>query len=239
MVKDGSEEDVYHCRDGPPDPWRVAEVKSTMPDMADLCGIDEVGRGPLAGPVTAAAVVLPPGFPTGILADSKRLSAQARESARRQIAASGQIGVGWVWPEEIDLLNIHHATLLAMKRAFEALDGSVRRKVDRVAVDGKYAPDLASPDPNGRTWHGDIVTVVGGDHLIPEIMAASIVAKVTRDRWMMRYGWIEPGYGYEQHAGYPTEAHRRYCIEHGPSPIQRMSFRIKPPKTRARFDIDA
>ena len=183
--------------------------------MALICGIDEAGRGPLAGPVTAAAVVLSPNFERAILADSKRLSALRREQAAKIIMREAQWGVGWSWPEEIDSFNIHNATLLAMKRAFRNL----AVQVDRVLVDGKFTPALPVPS----------TPVVKGDATIPEIMAASIIAKVLRDRWMERYSWIEPEYGFDRHKGYPTRAHRLICTRIGPSAIHRKSFAVRSP----------
>lgn len=183
-----------------------------------LCGIDEVGRGPLAGPVTAAAVAaLPANLDISELADSKVMSRDERERVYTLLQrATVPAAVGWAWPEEIDTINIHRATLLAMRRAFLTMKVMYRLLIDRVLIDGKFAPDLGVP----------AVSVVGGDGIHPEIMAASIVAKVTRDRWMTRYSWIETEYGYDRHKGYPTPEHRRKCADLGPSPIQRMSFHV-------------
>ena len=185
---------------------------------AGLCGIDEVGRGPLAGPVTAAAVVLPDRFDVSILADSKSLSPHRRETAADVLAQShAAIGLGWVWPAEIDRLNIHYASLLAMERAFDALCTSSESVLEatRIVVDGKFAPRLTLPcEP-----------VIGGDHLIPQIMAASIVAKVRRDRWMVDYARKDGRYGFERHKGYPTREHKAALLAHGPSPIHRLTFR--------------
>ncbi len=175
-----------------------------------VCGIDEAGRGPLAGPVCAAAVTLPPGFPVGILGDSKALSASARERAYAEIALRADWCVAWAWPSEIDSLNILHATMLAMRRAWEGL----RERPDLVLVDGNRTPEL----PCRRR------AIVKGDATEPCIMAASIMAKVSRDRAMERYDWLYPDYGYARHKGYPTAAHREACRRLGPSPIQRMSF---------------
>ncbi len=180
-----------------------------------ICGIDEAGRGPLAGPVSAAAVILPPGFPLDLLADSKALSAKAREKAYAVIVEHATWSLAWAWPDEIDELNILWATMLAMQRAFEGL--SVRP--DLVLVDGNRTPDL----PCARR------AVVRGDATEPSIMAASIVAKVCRDRAMERYDWLYPEYGYARHKGYPTAAHREACRRLGPSPIQRMSFNYSKP----------
>lgn len=175
-----------------------------------LCGIDEAGRGPLAGPVCAAAVILPDGFPGELLNDSKRLSPKARELAYAAIAEGARWCVAWAWPAEIDSLNILGATMLAMRRAWEGL----AEKADLVVVDGNRTPDL----PCAR------LAIVKGDATVPAIMAASIMAKVSRDRAMERYDWLYPEYGYGRHKGYPTAAHREACRRLGPSPIQRLSF---------------
>jgi ribonuclease HII len=183
-----------------------------------VCGIDEAGRGPIAGPVTAAAVILPPGFPVEILADSKVLSPARRARAAARIKETAIAwAVGWATHEEIDSLNIHHATLLAMKRAVEAL----AVKPGRILVDGLYCPATGIPSE----------PVVKGDATIPQIMAASILAKTSRDAWMERYAEVEPSYGYERHKGYPTAEHREIVRRLGPSRIQRTSFRVSPPSS--------
>ncbi len=183
--------------------------------MYTVCGIDEAGRGPLAGPVTAAAVILPPDFPFGILDDSKALSEKKRFEALSVILEQSlSFGIGWAWPSEIDRLNIHNATLLAMQRAYGELD----TEAEKVFVDGKFVPILPVPAE----------AVVKGDMKIREIQAASILAKTARDRWMIRYSWIDGRYGFEKHKGYPTKEHRRRCIENGLSPIHRKSFKILP-----------
>ncbi len=177
-----------------------------------LCGIDEAGRGPLAGPVTAAAVILPPEFPIEILDDSKKLTAARREKAALLIRGRAVAwATGWAWPGEIDRLNIHQATLLAMQRAVYALPTAP----DGILVDGLYVPNVPFP---GRA-------IVGGDGLEPAIMAASILAKTARDRWMVRYARIEPAWRFEEHKGYPTPRHRELLRRLGPSPIHRLSFR--------------
>jgi ribonuclease HII len=181
-----------------------------------VCGIDEAGRGPLAGPVTAAAVILPPGFPTGILADSKAITPARREEAARVIRDRASAwAVGWASAEEIDRVNIHHATLLAMRRAVEGL--SVRPTL--LLVDGLFVPDAGVP---GRA-------IVRGDASVPEIMAASILAKTARDAWMVAYAKHEPGFGFEKHKGYPTREHRAAIARLGPCAIHRLSFRLLPP----------
>lgn len=182
------------------------------------CGIDEVGRGPLAGPVTAAAVILDPTFPVERLRDSKALSPAARESIFTLLTeGAGSVGVGWVWPEEIDRINIHNASLEAMVRAYREIPSrSPRTGPDHVVVDGRFCPDLGDTPCEAR---------VGGDRSVPEIMAASIIAKVLRDRWMTRYDAIDPRYGFAAHKGYPTPAHRAALARHGPCVIHRRSFR--------------
>ncbi len=183
--------------------------------MYSVCGIDEAGRGPLAGPVTAAAVILPPDFPFTILDDSKALSEKRRYEVLSVILETAvDTGIGWAWPEEIDRVNIHNATLLAMKRAFEEL----KTLPGMVYVDGKFVPDVPAPAK----------AVVKGDMKIREIQAASILAKTARDRWMIRYSWIDSRYGFEKHKGYPTKEHRSRCSEIGLSVIHRKSFRILP-----------
>ncbi|GHT63473.1 ribonuclease HII [Spirochaetia bacterium] len=185
-----------------------------------ICGIDEAGRGPLAGPVCAAAVILPPDFPIEILNDSKKLSAPRRAAARLVICEKAVAwGIGWASAAEIDEINILQASLLAMKRAWEEM--VLFRPVDGVEaiIDGLFAPDIPIP----------CKPMVKADAKVPEVMAASILAKTARDRMMERYDWFYPEYGYEKHKGYPTKAHREAVLRYGPSPIQRMSFTVKKP----------
>jgi ribonuclease HII len=184
-----------------------------------ICGLDEAGRGPLAGPVCAAAVALPADFPRSILGDSKKLSEAKREAARTVILerALGW-GIGWASHVEIDEINILRASLLAMRRAFEAMLAAYPGAVELEAiVDGLYVPDLPIP----------CRALVKADALIPEVMAASILAKTARDREMDRYAALYPQYGYDKHRGYPTQAHREALHRWGPSPIQRLKFRVK------------
>lgn len=184
--------------------------------FAGACGIDEAGRGPLAGPVCAACVYLPDDFPVGLLGDSKRLSEKAREKAFDRITALARWGIGWASHEEIDELNILQATMLAMRRAYESMLACANgpEPPARAIVDGNRAPALPVP----------CATEVRGDATYYEIMAASILAKVSRDRVMREYAAMYPEYGYDRHSGYPTEAHRRVLRELGPSPIQRKTF---------------
>jgi ribonuclease HII len=183
-----------------------AKVKS----MA-ICGIDEAGRGPLAGPVVAAAVILPrKGRPKG-LDDSKQLSAEAREELAAAIRACAIVGVGVASVEEIDRINILRASHLAMQRAFEALS---ERPVAAL-VDGNMAPDL----PCAIEW------VIDGDAIVPVISAASIIAKVERDRMMNALCAEYPGYAFSKHKGYSTPEHQRALAELGPCAIHRRSFK--------------
>jgi ribonuclease HII len=189
-----------------------------------ICGIDEAGRGPLAGPVCAAAVILGGSFPddvlnAGILNDSKKLSPLQREKARLLICSGALAwGIGWASAAEIDEINILQASLLAMKRAYEEMS-SLFQAVPfadlRAVIDGLFVPDIPIPAR----------ALVKADAQVPEVMAASILAKTARDRMMLRYSWLYPEYGYEKHKGYPTRAHREAIAKYGPSPIQRLSFK--------------
>jgi ribonuclease HII len=192
--------------------------------VALLCGLDEAGRGPLAGPVCAAAVILPYDFPISVLNDSKKLKAEEREKARLAICNSdADWGIGWASAAEIDKINIHKATLLAMKRAFESMiDRGINNRPHetskiRAVVDGLFVPEI----------NASCEAIVKADNTIPAVMAASILAKTARDRLMEHYGLFYPQYGYERHKGYPTKAHREAILRFGPSPIQRMSFSAK------------
>jgi len=183
---------------------------------AFLCGVDEAGRGPLAGPVTAAAVILPDDFPREVLADSKVLARAKRERVERIIRKRAvAFGVGWASHEEIDQLNILQASLLAMVRAV----GTLHVEPALILVDGNRLPDFGCAAK----------AVVRGDAIVPEIMAASILAKTARDRWMIEYAAREPLYLFEKHKGYPTVEHRRLIGRYGPSKIQRRSFRFDIP----------
>lgn len=179
-----------------------------------LCGLDEAGRGPLAGPVAAAAVVLPDDFPLELLDDSKKLSERRRETAMAAVYARAVAwGVGWASAEEIDRLNILQASLLAMRRAF----AYIRVPVEIAIVDGLHAPALPVPAR----------ALPRADATFPAVMAASILAKTARDRMMVRYSWLYPEYGYEKHKGYPTREHLERIALYGPSPIRRESFKLR------------
>jgi ribonuclease HII len=175
-----------------------------------IAGLDEVGRGPLAGPVVAAAVILDLGRVPEGLADSKALPAARRERIADAILGSAQVGIGTAGPATIDALNIRGATLLALARALAALPG----RPDLALVDGNDPPDLPC----------ETRLIVRGDATVASIAAASIVAKVVRDRMMARLGAHLPAYRFERHAGYPTAAHLEALRREGPSEFHRMSF---------------
>lgn len=180
--------------------------------MLLVAGVDEAGRGPLAGPVVAAAVVLDAGAAIDGLADSKSLPADRREALARRIHARARsIGIGECTPAEIDRLNILNATMLAMQRAVAMLDPPPQR----VLVDGNRAPDFGAIAAR---------TIVGGDGLEPAISAASIVAKVHRDRLMCDLHARFPEYGFDRHKGYATAAHLAALARLGPTPEHRRSF---------------
>lgn len=176
-----------------------------------VIGVDEVGRGCLAGPVYAAAVILAPGFDTTGLTDSKLLSEKTRETLSEKIHACCLVGLGFATVQEIDQINILQASLLAMKRAIEKL----KQEAAHVIVDGNQKV------PNIRFQQ---TTVVKGDLRAEPIAAASIVAKVFRDRLMKEMGEKHPGYGFESHKGYATEDHRRAIESMGPIALHRHSF---------------
>ena len=176
-----------------------------------ICGVDEAGRGPLAGPVYAAAVILPQGLIIEGLNDSKKLTEKRREALYDEIIEKAvAYGIGCADEKEIDEINILQATFQAMCRAIAAL--SVR-------------PDLALIDGNRDTDFGvPSKTIVKGDSLSANIAAASILAKVTRDRLMKEYAEKYPQYGFEVHKGYGTKRHYEALREHGPCEIHRMTF---------------
>ena len=176
-----------------------------------ICGLDEAGRGPLAGPVVAGACVLPQGLEIEFLNDSKKLSEKKRDALYDVITENALYwGVGIASAEEIDEINILEASLLAMRRAVEAAG---------------VTPDLLLVDGNvNRGFKQPAIAVVGGDAKSPSIAAASIIAKVTRDRMMADLDKEFPGYGLLGHKGYPTKAHKLAVYRLGPSPCHRKSF---------------
>ena len=179
--------------------------------VAPLCGVDEAGRGPLAGPVCAAAVMLPRNLVIPGLNDSKKLSPKKRDALYDAILAQAvSYGIAFATVEEIEKWNILGATFLAMNRAIEQLS---------------EPPTLALIDGNRNSGiHGNSQCVVGGDGKCAEIAAASILAKVTRDRYMLLMAEQYPQYGFAQHKGYGTAAHYAALREYGPCPIHRPSF---------------
>ncbi len=192
-------------------------------DKGIVCGLDEAGRGPLAGPVVAAAVVLPETFPFEILGDSKKLSEQQRNHAERIIKKQALAwAVSCATAQEIDQINILQASLLAMKRAYEKVKRNFN--VDTALVDGNQKPLLDCK----------VEAIVKGDATIPEIMAASILAKNQRDRYMVLCDAKWPLYHFAKHKGYPTKEHREACLLYGLSPIHRQTFSIKGEKKPKR-----
>ena len=185
--------------------------------VAPVAGVDEAGRGPLAGPVVAGAVILDPRQPINGLADSKKLSQSKREALSIEIQSKALAwSLSWADASEIDTLNILHATLLAMRRAVLGL----RLRPGLVEVDGNRLPNLEFA---GRIIEGR--AIVGGDDLVPAISAASIIAKVRRDAIMCEVDQLYPGYGFAQHKGYGTALHRESLDRLGPCPQHRWSFR--------------
>ncbi len=189
-----------------------------------IVGFDEAGRGPLAGPVCASAVILPADFPLEVLNDSKKLSEKKRILAEEIIKEKAWWGIGLVDHKTIDEINILQASLLAMKLAYEELEkkydlGSLRLskgpQVLSGIVDGTFCPDVpfecrSEPKADGK---------------YPQVMAASILAKTCRDRLMIEMDKKYPEYGYAKHKGYPTPDHKKICRQLGPSPIQRLTFK--------------
>ncbi len=177
-----------------------------------MAGVDEAGRGPLAGPVVAAAVILDPRWPIGGLADSKSMSPKRREAVAVDIQnCAADWALGQASAAEIDELNILNATLLAMERAVVGL----RLRPSHALVDGRHCPSVACT----------VEALVGGDASVPCISAASILAKVHRDAQMRDLAARYPGYGFERHKGYPTRDHLAALARHGASPHHRRSFR--------------
>lgn len=174
-------------------------------------GVDEAGRGPLAGPVVVAAVILPASYELESLDDSKRLSAVKRERLAPLIEAQAiAFAVEFVEVNEIDRVNILQATMNGMQRAVENLDPAPQRAM----IDGNRAPQLSC----------EVKTVIGGDRLIASISAASVLAKVYRDRLMLSMHELYPEYGFDRHKGYPTALHLERLQQFGPCPIHRRSF---------------
>ncbi|MBQ5565673.1 MAG: ribonuclease HII [Clostridia bacterium] len=191
--------------------WLEYEKKAYEKGFVSICGVDEAGRGPLAGPVCAAAVILPKDLIIEGVNDSKKLSEKKREQLFDVIKEQASAySVGWASVEEIEDINILRAAMLAMKRAVEGLS----KKADFAYIDGNKTPDLKIP----------CEAVVKGDAKVMSIAAASILAKVSRDRLMLQYAEEYPQYGFEKHKGYGTKAHIEAVLEYGSCPIHRESF---------------
>ena len=189
----------------------VESLLFTEPRVGVICGVDEAGRGPLFGDVVAAAVILDPIAPIEGLGDSKKLTEKVRERLYDQIYARAiSVGVGRASVEEIDQLNILQASMLAMQRAVELLS----RQPDLALIDGNRCPVLTCASE----------AIIKGDAKEISIGAASIVAKVTRDREMLEWHTLYPHYGLDKHKGYPTSAHLKALEQHGVSPQHRRSF---------------
>ena len=191
--------------------WIEYEQSAELKGYKAICGVDEAGRGPLAGPVCAAAVILPPNTIIDGVNDSKKLTEKKREAlfdVIKETAVSYSIAYASV--EEIESINILNATMLAMKRAVEGLDV----KADYAMIDGNKMPPL---DIDGET-------IVKGDAKCMSIACASILAKVSRDRLLYDYAKEYPQYQFDKHKGYGTAAHREAILEYGPCPYHRMSF---------------
>ncbi len=191
--------------------WYAWEHRAEAAGYSPVCGVDEAGRGPLAGPVCAAAVILPLDFPIDGLNDSKKLTEKRREALFPIIQENALAwGIGWATAEEIDSVNILQATFLAMGRAVENL----KIQPGWVLVDGNRMPPLATPGE----------TVVKGDAQCASIAAASILAKVSRDRLLEELDALYPQYGFGKHKGYGTKAHYEAIQKYGILPIHRKSF---------------
>ena len=194
----------------PTDLWAY-EREAFADGVKLVCGVDEAGRGPLAGPVCAAAVILPPELVIPGLNDSKKLTDKKRRELYDVITAEAvSYGIAFASEKEIDEINILQATFLAMARAMEKLTP----QPELALIDGNRAKDFGLP----------VRTIVKGDSLSASIAAASILAKVTRDRLMEQYDEAYPQYGFAIHKGYGTKRHYEALREFGPSPIHRMTF---------------
>lgn len=194
-----------------------------------IVGFDEAGRGPLAGPVSAGAVILPDDFPFEILNDSKKMSEARRERAEAVIKEKALWGFATVDHATIDRINILQSSLLAMRLAFDDMLSRLdawcdSRRLEKSVFalenlqgisDGNFCPEVPI----------DCRAVVKADSKFPQVMAASIIAKVGRDKLMLEYDALYPEYGYARHKGYPTAAHKEACRRLGPSPIQRLTFK--------------
>ena len=197
-------------QEAPIDLW-LYETEAFDAGIKLICGVDEAGRGPLAGPVCAAAVILPPGLEIPGLNDSKKLTdKKRRELYDIMIEQAVSYGIAFASEQEIDEINILQATFLAMERAMQKLSP----QPELALIDGNRTKDFGLP----------VRTIVKGDSLSASIAAASILAKVTRDRLMEEYDAQYPQYGFAVHKGYGTKRHYEVLREFGPSPIHRKTF---------------
>ncbi|MEE0856205.1 MAG: ribonuclease HII [Ruminococcus sp.] len=191
--------------------WLEFEQQAAAKGYSAICGVDEAGRGPLAGPVCAAAVILPENTVIDGVNDSKKLSEKKREALFDVICETARsYSIAYASVEEIEELNILNATMLAMKRAVEGLDV----KADYAMIDGNRTPDLEIESE----------FIIKGDAKSMSVACASILAKVSRDRLLYEYAKEYPQYGFEKHKGYGTKAHTEALKEYGPCPYHRMSF---------------
>ncbi len=191
--------------------WIEYEQNAELKGYKAICGVDEAGRGPLAGPVCAAAVILPPNTIIDGVNDSKKLTEKKREALFDVIKGTAvSYCIAYASVEEIESINILNATMLAMKRAVEGLDV----KADYAMIDGNKMPQLEI----------DGEAIVKGDAKSMSIACASILAKVSRDRLLYEYAKEYPQYQFDKHKGYGTSAHREAILEYGPCPYHRMSF---------------
>ena len=193
-----------------PDFWQIESAHFDR-GVQTICGVDEAGAGPLAGRVYAAAVILPRGWDAPYLNDSKKVTEKRREILYEKIIqAAESYAIAWADEKEIDEINILNARMLAMERAIQALD----KTPDLALIDGNRSTGITCPNE----------TVVKGDAKSASIAAASILAKVARDRYMLEQAALYPQYAFERHKGYPTKLHYERQREYGPSPIHRLTF---------------
>lgn len=193
-----------------PDLWQIENARFQQ-GVQTICGVDEAGAGPLAGRVYAAAVILPRGWDAPYLNDSKKVTEKRRAVLYDRILQEAVCyAIAWADEKEIDEINILNARMLAMERAISALE----QKPDLALIDGNRS--------TGITWPNE--TVVGGDGKSASIAAASILAKVARDRYMLEQAELYPQYAFEKHKGYPTKLHYERLREFGPCPIHRRTF---------------
>ncbi len=196
---------------------KVKDELFSEPEGLIIAGSDEAGRGPLAGPVVAATVVLPDDFPFSVLNDSKKMNEAKRLEAEVLIKEKAlSYAVSVIDHITIDRINILQASLLGMEKSFAEVYSKMDGKIDLLLVDGNKTPSVCIP----------VNAVVKGDSKVPAIMAASILAKNERDRIMRSYAKFYPGYGFEHHFGYPTKEHYEAIKKIGITPIHRLSFKL-------------